>query len=133
MLSFMPLVLSLAALALSIFSLAYTRRARVIIAEGFATADAVHAATGLPVAVAMAAPDPWIEPIREWLASNPAATLTPDTILAGALPDTPSTRPASTRITAAMKALGYRATRVRLPGSKTLARVFQPHATGGAA
>ncbi len=70
-------------------------------------------------------PDPWIDSVREWLATSPQVSLTTDAILAGALPGTASTRQASARITTVMKALGYRATRVRLPGQETLARVFQ--------
>ena len=96
---------------------------KTIVVEGYATAAAVHAATGLPVAVA---PDPWTDPVQQWLASAPQVPLTTDTILANVLPGTAATRQASARITAVMKALGYRATRVRLPGQETLTRVFQP-------
>ena len=73
-----------------------------------------------------AAPDPWIAAVQQWLATAPQVPLTTDTILANALPGTAATRQASARITAVMKALGYRATRVRLPGQETLTRVFQP-------
>ena len=96
---------------------------KTIAVEGYATAAAVQAATGLPVAVA---PDPWTDPVQQWLATAPQVPLTTDTILANALPGTAATRQASARITAVMKALGYRATRVRLPGQETLTRVFQP-------
>ena len=96
---------------------------KTIAVEGHATAAAVQAATGLPVAVA---PDPWTDPVQQWLATAPQVPLTTDTILANALPGTAATRQASARITAVMKALGYRATRVRLPGQETLTRVFQP-------
>lgn len=96
---------------------------KTIAVEGHTTAAAVQAATGLPVAVA---PDPWTDPVQQWLATAPQVPLTTDTILANVLPGTAATRQASARITAVMKALGYRATRVRLPGQETLTRVFQP-------
>lgn len=102
----------------------------IAVVEGYATAAAVHAATGLPVAVA---PDPWTDPVQQWLATAPQVPLTTDTILANVLPGTAATRQASARITAVMKALGYRATRVRLPGQETLTRVFQPLPGSGVA
>lgn len=79
-----------------------------------------------PSVTAAALPDPWADAIRTWLDTTPPVPLTPDAILAGALPGTASTRAASARITAVMKTLGYRATRVRLPEQEALTRVFQP-------
>ena len=127
MFPFLSVFLSLIALALSILALSRSSRTQsaVLLTEGYATAAALNAASGHPVAVVQA-PDPWVDTIQPWLALHPDATLTPDAILAGALPGTPSTRATSARLTAAMKACGYRAVRTRIPGRDTATRVFVP-------
>ena len=115
-LSYLSLALSLAAIAVNAFVLLQARRVRRIRAEAEAKSGISAAGT----------PDPWIETIRDWLLVDPADVLTSDAILSGALPGTPSTRAAQVRITAAMKALGYHATRELLPGRETRVRVFKP-------
>jgi hypothetical protein len=132
MLTYLSLALSLIALALNAYVLVVNRRrhAAALLVEGYASAAAVHSATGRPVVVA---PDPWVETIRAWLETDCTAPLTTHAILDGALPGTPATRSASMRITAAMNALGYRASRVRLPNQPTPTRVFQRAQMGGTA
>lgn len=71
------------------------------------------------------APNPHVDAIRTWLATAPTGPLTTDAILAGALPGTPSTRTQTAHVTTAMKSLGYRASRVRLPEREGLLRVWQ--------
>ena len=121
MLSILSIVLSLSALALGVYNFTHSR-GRSYSASSTA---AQPAPTGEPVAVA---PDPWEATIRDWLATGQAIALTPDAILAGALPGTPATRPNIIRLGRAMQALGYRGTRVRLPDKETPVRVFQPTA-----
>lgn len=118
-LSYLPMALSLTAIALNAFVLIQARRVRRIRAEAEAKSGISAAGT----------PDPWIETIRDWLdTQKPVYVLTQRAILDGALRGTPSTRAAQVRITAAMKALGYHATREQLPGRETRVRVFKPSA-----